>query len=132
MKKDNQIADKSKAFAIRIIRLYKYLTSEKKENILSRQILRSGTSIGANIREAHRGQSDPDFYTKLNISLKEADETAYWLRILKRTDYLTKEEYDSIYSDVTEIIAILIASIRTSRGENPKKNANSSTSPHKE
>ena len=104
----------------------------KTRNYYLKQIFRSGTSIGANVSESNNAQSKSDFENKLNIALKEADETAYWLRILKRTDYLTKEEFDSIYSDVTEIIAILIASIRTSRGENPKKNGNSSTSPHKE
>ena len=117
----NIIAIKSEDFAVRIINLARYLREQKQETIISKQIFRSGTSIGANVSESNNAQSKSDFENKLNIALKEADETAYWLRILKRTDYLTKEEYDSIYSDVTEIIAILIASIRTSRGENPKK-----------
>jgi len=128
----NIIAIKSEDFAVRIINLARYLREQKQETIISKQIFRSGTSIGANVSESNNAQSKSDFENKLNIALKEADETAYWLRILKRTDYLTKEEFDSIYSDVTEIIAILIASKRTSRGENPKKNGNSSTSPHKE
>lgn len=117
----NIIAIKSEGFAVRIINLARYLREQKQETIISKQIFRSGTSIGANVSESNNAQSKSDFENKLNIALKEADETAYWLRILKRTDYLTKEEFDSIYSDVTEIIAILIASIRTSRGENPKK-----------
>ena len=76
---DNVVLDKSKLFAIRIIRLYQFLCGEKKEFVLSKQVLRSGTSIGANVRESVRGQSKPDFYSKLNIALKEADETPYWL-----------------------------------------------------
>ena len=79
---DNAILEKSKAFAVRVIRLYQFLCNEKHEFILSKQMLRSGTSIGANVREAIRGQSKPDFYAKLNIALKEADETEYWLELL--------------------------------------------------
>ncbi len=117
----NLIAIKSENFAVRIINLSHYLRDNKQETIISKQIFRSGTSIGANVAESENAQSKSDFESKLNIALKEADETAYWLRILKRTNYLTKEEFDSIYPDITEIIAILIASIRTSRGDNPKK-----------
>ena len=86
--KDNLIVSKSKTFALRIIKLYKYLCNEKKEYVMSKQILRSGTSIGANIREAVRGQSKADFYAKLHISLKEADETAYWLELLNESGYI--------------------------------------------
>ena len=97
--KENVVADRSKAFALRIIRLYQYLCNEKHEYVLSKQVLRSGTSIGANIREACRGQSKPDFYAKLNISLKEADETAYWLELLHESDYISDEQFESIYAD---------------------------------
>ena len=104
MKKDNQIADKSKAFAIRIIRLYKYLTSERKENILSRQILRSGTSIGANIREALSAQSTADFIAKMQIALKETSETEYWLELLEETEYIPEEAGKSMHEDCKELL----------------------------
>ena len=105
---DNVIVDKSKFFAIRIVRAYKYLTAEKNEYVLSKQLLRSGTSIGANVKEAIRGQSKPDFYSKLNIALKEASETEYWLEILYETEYIDKKLFDSIISDCREIIKLLI------------------------
>ena len=98
MKTDNVIVDKSKAFALRIINLYKYLCEEKHECILSKQLIRSGTSIGANIMEAIRGQSNADFTAKINIALKEASETEYWLELLHKSDYLTNEQFDSIHS----------------------------------
>lgn len=110
---DSVISSKSKLFAVRIIRLYQYLTEEKKEYVLSKQLLRSGTSIGANVREAIRGQSKSDFYAKLNISLKEADETAYWLELLMETSYLTQTQYDSIYNDCQELIKILVSILKT-------------------
>lgn len=106
---DNLIADKSKAFAVRIVRAYKYLTEQKNEYIMSKQLLRSGTSIGANVKEAIRGQSKADFYSKLNISLKEASETEYWLEILYETEYIDKKLFNSIYEDCQEIIKILVA-----------------------
>lgn len=105
---------KSKAFAIRIIKLYKYLSTEKRENILSKQLLRSGTSIGANIKEAERGQSDADFAAKMNIALKEASETEYWLELLTETDYLTEKESESILTNCRELIAMLTAIVKTS------------------
>ena len=95
--KSNLIVDKSKAFALRIIRMYQFLTAEKHETILSKQVLRSGTSIGANVREAIRGQSSADFYSRLNISLKEASETEYWLELLYESGYISKEAFNSIY-----------------------------------
>ena len=107
-KKNNPVVNKSKKFAIRIIGLYKYLTEKKQEYVISKQILRSGTSIGANIREAHRGYSDSDFYAKLTISLKEADETAYWLELLLESNFLSLDEFDSIYKDCEEIIRMLV------------------------
>ena len=109
MKENNAILDKSKKFALRIINLYKYLTSEKKEFVLSKQILRSGTSIGANAREAVRGQSSADFYAKFNISLKEAEETLYWLELLHESDYIETKHFEDIYKDCTELIKILVS-----------------------
>lgn len=119
MKKDNLIVQKSKAFALRIIKLYTYLCNDKKEYILSKQLLRSGTSIGANIKEAIRGQSKADFVFKLNISLKEASETEYWLELLHESEYLSDEQFNSIYADCVELLKILTAIINSSReGEN--------------
>ena len=119
MKKDNLIVQKSKAFALRIIKLYTYLCNDKKEYILSKQLLRSGTSIGANIKEAIRGQSKADFVFKLNISLKEASETEYWLELLHESEYLSDEHFNSIYADCVELLKILTAIINSSReGEN--------------
>lgn len=106
---ENVVADKSKAFAIRIVRLYQFLTVEKKEYVLSKQLLRSGTSIGANIREGMYGQSRADFHTKLTIALKETSETDYWLELLLETDYLTKEQYNSISTDCKELLKLLTA-----------------------
>ena len=103
------ICEKSKAFALKIIALYKYLINQKKEFVLAKQILRSGTSIGANAREASRGQSKADFYAKLNISLKEADETAYWLELLHESDYLDDDYYKNLYADNEELIKILVS-----------------------
>ena len=106
---ENVIEAKSFEFAVRIVNLYKHLTESKKEFVLSKQRLRSGTSIGANVAEAERGQSKADFNAKMNIALKEANESEYWIRLLHRTEYLTKEEFDSIEKDIKEIIAILVA-----------------------
>lgn len=105
--RDNVIETKSFDFAVRTVNLYKHLTTEKKEYVLSKQMLRSGTSIGANVAEAERGQSMADFSAKMNIALKEANETHYWLRLLYKTNYLTDKEFESVESDVKEIIAIL-------------------------
>ncbi|RLD30183.1 MAG: four helix bundle protein [Bacteroidetes bacterium] len=107
MKKDNVVQIKSYAFAIKIVRLHQYLCKEKKEYILSKQLLRSGTSIGANIEEAIGGQSKKDFYAKLSISYKEARETHYWIRLLKDTDYITDEESKDLLSDVDELLRII-------------------------
>ncbi|MGN0491168.1 four helix bundle protein [Ruminococcus sp.] len=109
MKTDNIIVEKSKSFALRIIKLYKHLCYEKKEYVLSKQILRSGTSIGANIKEAIRGQSKSDFYAKMNISLKEASETEYWLELLYESDFIDKNAFYSIYNDCQELIKILVS-----------------------
>ena len=107
MKNDNIVQIKSYAFAIRIVKVYQYLCEHKKEFVLSKQLLRCGTSIGANIEEAIGGQSDKDFYAKLTISYKEARETHYWIRLLKDTDYLSEEQSESLLKDVTELIKII-------------------------
>lgn len=117
MKTDNLIVMKSKAFAVRIIRMYQYLCEEKKEYVLSKQVLRSGTSIGANVKEAIRGQSKADFTAKMNIALKEASETEYWLELLQETDYLKETQFFSIYTDCQELIRLLTAIVKSSRKE---------------
>ena len=121
MKKENKILDISKAFAIRIIRLYQYLRNEKQEYILSKQLLRSGTSIGANVRESINAQSLEDFIHKLNISLKESNETEYWIELLYETDYINEQQFSSIISDNKEITATLIKIIKTSKAKNNAK-----------
>lgn len=113
--KDNLIQEKTYAFAIRIVKLYKYLTKNKKEFVLSKQILRSGTSIGANVEEGIGGQSKKDFLSKVSIAYKESRETGYWLRILKDTDYLKEEEFGSIFCDLEEIQKILSKIIKTTK-----------------
>ena len=108
----NAIEAKSFSFAVRIVNLYKHLTNEKSEYIMSKQLLRSGTSIGANVAEAQRAQSPADFNAKMNIALKEANETSYWLRLLKHTDYLSEPEFASIFADTKEILALLTSICR--------------------
>jgi len=107
MRQNNIIQEKSFAFAVRIVNLYKYLCEEKKEFVLSKQILRSGTSIGANIEESIGGQSDKDFFAKVSIAYKEVRETIYWLKLLLATDYLTQEQADSLLQDAEEICKII-------------------------
>ena len=121
-KADNPIVRKSKLFAIKVVDIYKYLTEDKHEYVMSRQLLRSGTSIGANIREAHRGHSDADFYAKMTIALKEADESAYWLEILKETDFLNKDQFEPIYKDCDEIIRILVSITKHRNQDDPRQN----------
>ncbi|MDL2144965.1 MULTISPECIES: four helix bundle protein [Flavobacterium] len=116
--KENIIQDKSFLFAVRIINLYKYLTAEKKEFVLSKQILRCGTSIGANIEESIGGRSDKEFLFKLEISYKEARETIYWLKLLKATDYISAVEFESIHKEAEEICKILAKIILTLKGKN--------------
>ena len=115
MRQDNAIVIKSKAFAIRIIRLYQFIQSEKKEFTLSKQLLRSGTSIGANVKEGIRGCSKKDFRFKLGIALKEASETEYWLELLFETDYITESQFQSIIIDCVELIKILTAILNSSK-----------------
>ncbi len=114
--KENVIQVKSYAFAVRVVRLYQHLSESKKEFVLSKQVLRAGTSIGANVEEAIGGQSKADFLSKMSIAYKEARETSYWLRLLKDTGYLTASEYDSIHEDAEELCRIL-AKIKTSTRE---------------
>ena len=104
---------KSEDFAGRIIKMYQYLTDQKKELIISKQILRSGTSIGANITESRNAQSTSDFIHKLSIALKEADETVYWLKNLYKGGYLNENEYESISKDADELVRLLVSSIKT-------------------
>ena len=112
---NNNIYQKSFQFAVRIVRLCKYLQTEQKEYILSKQVLRSGTSIGANVAEAQQAQSKPDFTSKINIALKEAAETDYWLRLLYETEYLSKTQFESMISDCDEIESILVSIVKSSK-----------------
>jgi len=114
---DNPLYSKSKQLAINIVKLYKKLSDEKGEYILSKQLLHSGTSIGANIREGKRPQSDADFVSKLSIALKEAEETLYWLEILFETDYIDKDTYEVFYGKTEEIVKILVSVIKNKKGE---------------
>ncbi len=113
--KENIIKDKSFAFALRIVKLYQFLCGTKKEYVLSKQILRSGTSIGANVRESEHGQSKADFIHKISISLKEANETDYWLELLFQAGYLDDKMYQSMKQDCEEILKILTAIVKTSK-----------------
>jgi len=115
MKADNQIQIESKAFAIRIIKLYKYLKENKQVYVLSKQVLRSGTSIGANVRESVNAQSRMDFINKLNIALKEANETEYWLELLHESDVLDDKQFESIYNDCGKLAATLTKIIKTTK-----------------
>ena len=118
MARDSILLDKSLKFAARIVKLHKYLLKEKHESIISKQIIRSATSIGANANEAIYGQSKADFLAKLHISLKETAETEYWLRLLILSDYITETEGESLIDDCLEIKRILIASLNTAKQNN--------------
>lgn len=113
--RDNILLDKSLLFAVRIVKLHKYLTKEKKESVISKQILRSGTSIGANANEAVYGVSKAEFIAKLQISLKETAETEYWLRLLILSEYITEQEASSLLDDCLEIKRLLISTLNTSK-----------------
>ena len=119
MKSDNVVLDKSFDFAVRIVKLYKHLRYKVDERVLSTQVLKSGTSIGANIREALRSSSRKDFVAKMNISLKEAYETEYWLELLYKTEYISKKEYDSIFPQCRELTNILSQIILTTKANSP-------------
>ena len=110
------VKDKSKRFAIRIVKLYQYLNEEKREFALSKQLLRSGTSVGANVREALQGQSKVDFTAKMSISLKEISEAEYWLELLYETGYLDDVQYASVATDCKELAKMLTSIVKTSRG----------------
>ncbi|KAB7887422.1 four helix bundle protein [Poseidonibacter ostreae] len=118
MKQDNIILDKSFEFAVRVVKLYKYICDEKKEYVLSKQLLRSGTSIGANINEAQAGQSKADFVAKMAIASKEARETKYWIDLLIKTDYLDINEnhVQTLINNIEEIIKLLTSIVKSSQG----------------
>jgi len=113
--KKNIVKDKSFRFAVRVVRLYQYLCGEKKEFVLSKQLLRSGTSVGAMVREAEHGETKADFKHKMAIAQKEINETLYWLELLKETEYLTSEQFDSINKDAIELIKLVTSIIKTAK-----------------
>lgn len=121
--KENVVIQKSIDFAVRIANLYKYLTQEKKEYVMSKQLLRCGTSIGANAFEAVEGQSRADFLSKMNIALKESSETLYWLTVMNRSGYLTEDEYNSINDDAVELNKLLSSIVKSTK-EKSKKDEN--------
>lgn len=114
---DNVIENKSFQFAIRIVRSYKFLCEEKKEYILSKQLLRAGTSIGANVTESQQAQSKPDFVSKISIALKEASETKYWIKLLGATEYLSENQTNSILDDCVEIEKILVTILKSAKNQ---------------
>lgn len=114
---NNAIVEKSKHFARRVVRLYRYLCREKKEYVLPKQLLRCGTSIGANVHEAQRAFSKRDFAAKMSIACKEAAETEFWLDLFHDTEYLTTEEYKSIHADCAELIKLLVAIVKSSQSD---------------
>ena len=116
----NVVMEKSFDFALRIVKSYKFLCLEKKEFVLSKQLLRSGTAIGALIKEAEHAQSKADFINKMNIALKEANETEYWLELLFRSEYIEEKPYISVVEDCRELIRLLISIVKTSKGTNEK------------
>lgn len=109
------IKDKSFAFAIRAIKLYKILVTEKREYVLSKQLLKSGTAIGALVKEGEHAQSKKDFLNKMNVALKEANETEYWLLLLKETEYIGGREFDSIHKDCDELVRMLVSIVKTTK-----------------
>lgn len=115
--KDSLLYSKSMDFAIRCVNFYKYLKEEKNIYVLSKQLLRSGTSIGANIRESRFAQSPADFESKLSIALKEAEETQYWIELLYRSELISEKEYTSIFQDSSEMVALLLSSLKTYKNQ---------------
>jgi len=115
------VGEKAYLFALRIIKAFKFLTQEQREFILSKQVLRSGTSIGALTREAEHAQSRADFVNKMNIALKEANETAYWLMLLKDSDYIDEKTFSSIHADCDELIRLLVSIVKTTKEKNCEK-----------
>jgi four helix bundle protein len=115
MNMDNPVRDKSFQFALRIVKLYRYLKEEKKEYVLSKQILRSGTAIGALVRESQHAESKADFIHKLAIALKEANETDYWIELLYQSGYLEEKSYQSIHIDINELLSLLISIVKKTK-----------------
>lgn len=113
--KENNIKNKSFAFAVRVVKLYQYLSEEKREFILSKQVLRSGTSVGAMVREAEHGQSKADFIHKFAIAQKEINETIYWLELLNETDYIDEQQFESLSNDAVELIKIITTIIKNTK-----------------
>ena len=111
----NVIVDKSFGFAVRVVKLYRFLCDEKKEFVLSKQLLRCGTSIGANVEEAVHAQSKRDYLSKMNIALKEANEALYWIRLLHATNLIDDKQKESIFADCNEIVSILVAIVKTTK-----------------
>lgn len=111
----NVVMEKSLDFAVRCVKLYNYLREERHEYVLSKQMVRSGTSIGANISESQGAQSSPDFIAKLHVSLKEVRETGYWFLVLYRADYITEKEYNSVNADLDELIALLTSILKSTK-----------------
>ena len=124
MEKDNILQKKSYKFAIRVVKLSQYLVDKKKEYILSKQILRAGTSVGALVSESKFAQSRADFINKLMVALKEANETQYWINLLYDTHYITTDMYKSLYADIDELISLLVAITKTIKNKGISKNAN--------
>ena len=114
-KRPNIVMDRSYAFALRVIRLYKFLVSEKKEFVLSKQLLRSGTAVGALIKEAEHAQSKADFLNKMNIALKEANESKYWLELLRDSEYISTTEATSMLSDCSELVKLLASIVKSTK-----------------
>lgn len=111
----NLIKDKSYSFALRIVKMYRYLIAERKEYVLSKQVLRSGTAIGALVMEAEHAQSRADFINKMNIALKEANETVYWLSLLQDSEYIDEQMFNSIFPEAEELLKILISIVKTTK-----------------
>ena len=118
MKENNIVEEKSFEFSVRIVNLYKYLTTARQEYVMSKQLLRSGTSRGANVCEAQQAQSPMDFLSKMSIALKEAYESDYWLRLLQKTEYLNKDEYNSIIFDCRAITKLLVTIVKSTKENN--------------
>lgn len=115
--KPNVIKEKSFSFALRVVKCYKYLQTEQHEHVLSKQFLRSGTAVGALVRESEHAESKADFVHKLSIALKEANETEYWLDLLYQSKYIDKKSYDSIHNDCDELLKLLVSIIKTSKSK---------------
>lgn len=120
-KKENAIATKSMNFAVRVVNLHKYLCGKSIDRHIPRQLLKSGTSVGANVREGLRAQTQEDFIAKMNIALKEAEESEYWLELLHRTEYLTDTEMNSIFAECNELTKLLTSIVKTAKSNLPKK-----------